>query len=88
MGQDQQTIECAIDNTPTFRPDLLAPVVRVVLLPEGREKGAPPREQLRLGVSVQGTVVWQVVNPALPLPAEGELEDLLTRFLAACISAE
>ena len=88
VGQDQQTIECAIDNTPPFRPDLLAPVVRVVLLPEGREKGAPPREQLRLGVSVQGTVVWQLVNPALPLPTEGKLEDLLTRFLESCISAE
>jgi hypothetical protein len=88
MGQDQQTVECVIDHTPPFRPDLLAPLVRVVILPEGREKGAPPREQLRFGISVQGTVVWQVLNPALQLPAEGELEDLLTRFLAACISAE
>jgi hypothetical protein len=88
VGQDQQTIECAIDNTPTFRPDLLAPLVRVSILSEGRDRGAPPQEQLRLGVSVQGDVVWQLLNPALLLPAEGNLEDLLTRFLAACLSAE
>lgn len=30
VGQDQQTIECAIDTTPPFRPDLLAPLIRVV----------------------------------------------------------
>jgi hypothetical protein len=88
VGQDRQTIECAIDHTPPFRPDLLAPLIRVVSLPEGRDRGAPPQEHLRLGVSVQGEVVWQPVNPALSVPAEGTLEDLLTSFLAACLSAE
>src|SRR5215475_11144952 len=35
LGQDLQTIECTIDNTPPFRSDLLAPLIRVVVLPEG-----------------------------------------------------
>src|SRR5581483_5924435 len=48
VGHDQQTVECAIDTTPPFRPDLLAPVLRVVLLADGRERGTPPQEQLRL----------------------------------------
>jgi len=88
VGHDQQTIECAIATTPPFRPDLLAPVLLVVLLSEARDRGASPQEQLRLGISVQGDVVWQLVNSALSVPAEGTLEDLLTSFLAACLSAE
>ena len=88
VGHEQQTIECAIDTTPPFRPDLLAPVLRVVLRSEPRDRGASPQEQLRLGISVQGKVVWQLVNPALSVPAEGTLQDLLTSFFAACLSAE
>ena len=88
VGQELQTIECAIDHTPSFRPDLLAPLIRVVSLPEGRDKGAPPQEHFRLGVSVHGEVVWQPLNPALSVPAEGSVEDLLTSFLAACLSAD
>ena len=88
LGHEQQAIECAIDTTSPFRPDLLAPLLRVVLRPEGQDRGASPQEQLRLGISFQGDVVWQLVNPALSVPAEGTLEDLLTSFLAACLSAE
>ena len=88
VGQDLQTVECVIDHTPPFRPDLLAPLIRVVILPEGGGRGAPPQEHVRLGVSVHGEVVWQPVNPALSVPAEGSLEDLLTGFLAACLSVD
>lgn len=88
VGYEQQTIECAIDTALPFRPDLLAPVLRVVLCSEPRDRGASPQEQLRLGFSVQGEVVWQLVNPALLGPAESTLEDLLTSFLATCLSAE
>ena len=88
LGHDQQTIECAIDTAPAFRPDLLAPSLRVVLRSEGRDRSASSQEQLRLGVSVQGDVVWQPLNPAVHVPAEGTLEDLLTNFLAACLSTE
>jgi hypothetical protein len=88
VGLDQQTIEWAIDTSPPFRPDLLAPLIRVVILPEGRDRGDPPQEPVRLGVSVHGEVVWQRLNPALPVPAEGSVEDLLTGVLAACLSAD
>jgi hypothetical protein len=88
LGHEQQTIECAIDTTSPFRPDLLAPLIRVVIRPEGRDRGTPPQEHVRLGVSVHGEVVWQLVNPALSVPAEGTLEDLLTSLLAACLSAD
>jgi hypothetical protein len=71
LGHEQHTIECAIDTAPPFRPDLLAPVLRVVLRSEGRDRGVSPQEQMRLGISVQGDVVWQLINPALSVPAEG-----------------
>ena len=88
VGQDQQTIEFAIDSTPAFRPDLLAPTVRVLTTQEARYGAGAPQDQLRLGVSVQGTVVWQLLNPALSLPAEGNVEDLLKSFLASCLNAD
>ena len=88
VGQDQQTIEFAIDGTSAFRPDLIAPMVRVLTIQEARYGAGTPQDQLRLGVSVQGPVVWQLLNPALPLPAEGSPEDLLKSFLAACLGAE
>jgi len=83
LGQDQQTIEFAIDNASPFRPDLLAPMVRVLTTQEARRGAETPQDQLRLGVSV-----WQLLNPALPLPGEGSVEDLLKSFLASCLNAE
>ena len=88
VGQDQQTIEFAIDSAPAFRPDLLTPTVRVQTIQETRHGAGTPQDQLRLGVSVQGTVVWQLLNPALSLPAEGSVEDLLKCFLASCLNAD
>jgi len=88
VGQDQQTLEFAIDSASAFRPDLLAPMVRVMTTQEARRGAETPQDQLRVGVTVQGTVVWQLLNPALPLPAEGNVEDLLKSFLASCLNAE
>jgi hypothetical protein len=88
VRQDRQTIEFAIDGTSAFRPDLIAPMVRVRTIQEARHGAGAPQDQLRLGVSVQGTVVWQLLNPALSLPAEGSMEDLLKSFLAFCLNAE
>jgi hypothetical protein len=88
VGQDRQTIEFAIDSASAFRPDLLAPMVRVQTIQEARHGAGTPQDQLRLGVSVQGIVVWQLVNAALPLPTEGSVEDLLKSFLASCLNAE
>ncbi|HXG18701.1 MAG TPA: hypothetical protein VNN62_06445 [Methylomirabilota bacterium] len=88
VGQDHQTIEFAIDARPAFRPDLLTPVVRVHTIQEARHGATPLQAQVSLGVTVQGIVVWQILNPALPLPTEGSVEDLLTSLLAACFEAE
>lgn len=88
VGQDRQAIEFTIDGASAFRPDLIAPMVRVLTIQEARHGAGAPQDQLRLGVSVQGTVVWQLLNPALPLPAEGSVEDLLKSFLASCLNAE
>jgi hypothetical protein len=88
VGQDQQTIEFAIDGASAFRPDLFAPMVRVLTTQAARHGAGTPQDQLRLGVSVQGTVVWQLLNPALPLLTEGSVEDLLKSFLASCLNAE
>lgn len=88
VGQDRQTIEFAIDGASAFRPDLLAPMVRVLTIQETRHGKGTPQDQLRLGVSIQGTVVWQLLNSALPLPAEGSVGDLLKSFLASCLNAE
>lgn len=88
VGQDRQTIEFAIDSASAFRPDLLAPMVRVLTTQEAHHGVGTPQDHLRLGVTVQGTVVWQLLNPALPLPTEGNVEDLLKSFLASCLNAE
>jgi hypothetical protein len=88
VGQDRQTIEFAIDGASVFRPDLLTPMVRVRTISEARHGAGTPQDQLRLGVSVQGIVVWQLLDPALPLPAEGSVEDLLKSLLASCLNAE
>jgi hypothetical protein len=87
VGQDQQTIACIIDNVPAFRADLLVPLVRVQTCQKA-QYGAPPQDQLRLGVTVQGAIIWQLVNPILPLPAEGSVEELLTSFFAWCLTVE
>jgi hypothetical protein len=63
-------------------------MVRALTTQEVRHGAGTPQDQLRLGVSVQGTVVWQLLNPALPLPAEGSVEDLLKSFLASYLNAE
>lgn len=88
MGQDQQTLEFAIDNAPAFLPDLLVPLVRVLTIPGARPGAGAPQDQMHLGVTVQGTVVWRSLNPALSLPAEGTVEDLLKSFFASCLDIE
>jgi hypothetical protein len=87
VGQDQQTIEFAIDGASAFRPDLLTPMVRVLTIQDTRSGAGTPQDHLRLGVSVQGTVVWQLLNPSLPLPAEGSVEELLKSFFAFRLNA-
>jgi hypothetical protein len=64
VGHDQQTIEFAIDGVAAFRPDLLAPMVRVLTIQDVRSGAGAPQDHLRLGVSVQGTVVWQLLDPS------------------------
>jgi hypothetical protein len=88
VGQAQQTLEFAIDPGPAFRSDLLTPVVRVLTRQGTRHGAGTPQDHLRLGVTVQGMVVWQSVNAAWSLPSEGSVAELLTSFFAACLEAE
>lgn len=88
VGLDQQTIKFTIDSASSFRPDLTVPTVRELTIQEAQHGAETPQDQLRLGVSVQGTVVWQLITPALQLPTEGSVEDLLKSFLMSYLNAE
>jgi hypothetical protein len=83
-----QTIEFEIDSVPPFRPDLLAPTVRVITKPDTAQSAGLRQEQLCFGVSLQGIVVWQPLNPSLTMPREGSVEEMLRSFLAALLLAE
>jgi hypothetical protein len=85
---ESQTIEFEIHIASPFRPDILAPAVRVITKSDtGRDTG-PRQEQFCFGVSVQGTVVWQLTNPSLVMPQEGSVEEMLRGFLTALLLLE
>lgn len=85
LGPTGPTVAFELDTTPPFRPDLLTPTVRVLTTPDPAQPSVSYEEQLRIGVSLQGTVVWQEQNPSLLLPPEGTVDELLRRFLAAMV---
>jgi hypothetical protein len=88
LERESQAIEFEIHIAPPFRPDLLAPAVRVVTKSDtGRDTG-PRQEHFCFGISVQGTVVWQLINPSLAMPQEGSVEEMLRGFLTALLLLE
>ncbi|MBI3302778.1 MAG: hypothetical protein HYZ72_12000 [Deltaproteobacteria bacterium] len=88
LEQESPTIEFEIDTVPPFRPDLLAPTVRVITKTETRQAPGPGQEHFCFGVSLQGTVVWQLLNPSLRMSPEGNVEEMLRSFLASLLLTE
>jgi hypothetical protein len=82
LQEEGPTIEFEIDTAPPFRADLLAPTVRVLTSPQPCHGASLRQAQWGVGVSVHGEVVWQRLNPALKIAAEGGSEDILKHLLA------
>lgn len=81
LQEEGPTIEFEIDTAPPFRPDLLAPTVRVLTSPRSPHVTGLRQGHWNIGVSAQGEVVWQRLNPALKVSAEASSEDILKDFL-------
>lgn len=82
LQDEGPTIEFEIDPAPPFRADLLAPTVRVLTSPRPRHATGLRQAHWNIGVSVQGEVVWQRLNPTLKVLAEAGSENILKDFLA------
>jgi hypothetical protein len=85
LQEESPTIQFEIDTTPPFRVDLLAPTVRVLTSPHPSHAASLREAQWNIGISVRGEVVWQRLNPALEISAEGGSEAILKHFLAFCL---
>lgn len=85
LQEESPTIELEIDTAPPFRADLLTPTVRVLTAPHSSHAASLQQAHWNVGVSVRGEVVWQRLNPALEISAEGGSEAILKNFLAFCL---
>ena len=88
LEQKSLSIEFEIDPAPPFRPDLLAPTIRVLTKPEARHATGPGQKHFCFGVSLQGDIVWQPVNSSGGMPLEGSVEDMLRSFLTSLLLSE
>ena len=82
---DSPTVEFEIDPALPFRPDLLAPTVRVISKPDTHQLTGSRQEHFCFGVSLQKAVVWQLLNSSLVMPLEGSVEEMLRSFLASLL---
>jgi hypothetical protein len=85
LQEESPMIQVEIDTTPPFRVDLLAPTVRVLTSPHPSHAASLREAHWNIGISVRGEVVWQRLNPALEISAEGGSEAILKHFLAFCL---
>lgn len=85
LERESPIIEFEIDSAPPFLPDLLAPTVRVISKPQTYQAMELRQEHFRFGVSLQGVVVWQTMNPSLAMPLEGSVEEMMKSFLASLL---
>ena len=83
LEQKSPLIEFEIDLAPPFRPDLLAPIIQVITKAETRQATGSGQKHFCFGVSLQGDVVWQPLNPSGGMPREGGIEEMLRSFLAS-----
>ena len=86
LEPESPATEFEIDPAPPFRPDLLVPTVRVITKPDTHQLMMSRQEHFCFGVSLQGAVVWQLLNPSLVMPPEGSVEEMLRSFLASLLS--
>lgn len=88
LEQKSPPIEFEIDSAPPFRPDLLAPTIRVIIKPQPRQASGAGQEHFCFGISLQGDIVWHLRNPAEDMPLKGSVEEMLRSFLASLLRAE
>ena len=88
LEQKSPSIKFEIDSAPPFRLDLLAPTIRVVTKPETHRTARAEQEYFCFGVTLQGGLVWQLVQPPEGMPREGSIEDMLRGFLTALLLTE
>ncbi len=88
LEQKSPIIEFEIDSAPPFRPDLLAPTIRVISKAETPQATGSGQTHFRFGVSLQGEVVWQLSNPSGGMPPAGSVAEMLRSFLASLLLTE
>jgi len=88
LEQKSPVIKFEIDPDPPFRPDLLAPTIRVVSKPETGHATAAGQEYFCFGVSLQGAIIWHLLSSAEGMPLEGSVEEMLRSFLASLLLTE
>jgi hypothetical protein len=88
LQEKTPTIEFEIDGSPPFRADLLTPIVRVVTLSNSFQPTNRRKVHWCFGVSMQGAVVWQKLDPEVQIPPEGDVEAMLRSFLGSQLLAE
>lgn len=88
LRADGPSLDFEIDSALPFRADLLAPTVRVLTTPQSFQAPGLRTAYWCIGVSVQGPVVWQRLNPALEISPEGSIEEILRSFLAVLVRDE
>ena len=88
LQEKAPTIDFEIDGAPPFRADVLTPIVRVVSMANSLQPTSRRTVHGCFGVSVHGAVVWQGLDPAGQGPAEGEVEEMLRRFVRSQLLAD
>src|SRR5262245_12224416 len=88
LQENTPTIDFEIDGAPPFRADVLTPIVRIITISNSFQPTTRRKVHGCFGVSVQGAVVWQGLDPAGQEPSEGEVEEVLRSFLESQLLAD
>lgn len=88
LHEKTPTIEFEIDGAAPFRADLLTPIVRVITISNSFHPTNRRKVHWCFGVSVQGAVVWQGLDPAVQIPPEDDVEEMLRSFLGSRLLSE
>jgi hypothetical protein len=88
LREEGGTLEFEIDSSPTFRADLLVPLVRVLTTPPTQQAVGLRKAHWCVGISEDGAVAWHRLNPALAISPEGSTEEILRQFLEVLLLTE
>jgi hypothetical protein len=88
LQEKTPTIEFEIDGASPFRADLLTPTVRVITISKSLHPTNGRKVHWCFGVSMQGAVIWQGLDPTVQIPAEGNVEEMLRSFLESQLLSE